>query len=96
MKVEPSRWRGRDDTDDLRRHSDDGLSAYEREILRLWDSGRSLVEIMAETGRSRKAVRTVVENYDDRPDSLEPLRDANIRFVARLRQFHGALIGLRA
>lgn len=84
--------------DELRRRTDDALAPYEREILALWDSGQSIAAIMAATGRTKKAVRTVVQNYDDRPDieAQWAQREANIQFVERLRRVHGALIGLRA
>ncbi len=89
-------WRGQHGTDALTRRTGDALAQYERDILALWDGGRSIAEIMTLTGRTKKAVRTVVQNYDDRPDDLTPLREANVAFVKRLRQVHGALIGLRA
>jgi hypothetical protein len=84
--------------DELRRRTDDALADYEREILALWDSGKSIDAIMVATGRTKKAVRTVVENYDDRPDvqAKWSLLEANIQFVERLRRVHGALIGIRA
>lgn len=94
MSARGISWRGPHGTDALKRHSDDALAAYEREILAMWDSGASLLDIMVATGRSMKAVRTVVENYDDRPDvqAKWDLADVNLQFVARLRQLHGALI----
>jgi len=84
--------------DELRRRTDDALAPYEREILALWDSGKSIDAIMVATGRTKKAVRTVVENYDDRPDvqAKWTLCEVNIQFVERLRRVHGALIGVRA
>lgn len=90
--------RGRYGTGALARRSDDALTDYEREILALWDGGQSLDRIVAVTGRAKKSVRNVIANYDDRPDIdwLDGLRDANVQFVARLRQVHGTLIGLRA
>jgi hypothetical protein len=89
--------RGPFGTSDLARRSHDALADYEREILAMWDSGRSYLEIMAATGRTRKAVRTVCENYDDRPEIGvgDKLKAANLLYVTRLRQVHGALIGLR-
>lgn len=97
MTAAGAAWRGPYGTDALPRRSDDALAEYEREILALWDAGASIAAIMAATGRTRKAVRTVVENYDDRPEinGLTNLVAANVAFVARLRAVHGALIEAR-
>lgn len=90
--------RGPHHTGELKRRSDDALAPYEREILAMWDSGQSYADMMAATGRTLKAVRTVCENYDDRPDIgvLDKLKDANLQFVARIRLIHGAYIAARA
>lgn len=68
------------------RDASDGLAAYEREILSRWDAGAAIAAIAAETGRSEKSVRHVVQLYDDRPDpdAARRLREANDRFVAAL------------
>lgn len=63
----------------------DGLADYERDILRHWDAGAPIKDIVRQTGHRARTVQQVVERYDDRPDiGGEDLAACNARFVAAL------------
>lgn len=78
-----------DEAGNYERSLSDSLCDYEREIMGLWDAGRSREWIVEHTGRTMRCVRHTISLYDvcEDPREKQNMVQASADLAARIRQF---------